>query len=110
MGRSGYTSLSLEEKQYTRIRKKFDRHYDGDQKFTPYVTGLIEDALDRLAYLNDNFPTITVVKVIENGLLIEDSRRKDDVIKVALQGKKIVCSDDKDPQRYITYATLHPEF
>ena len=110
MGRSGYTSLSLEQEQYKLIRRKFDRHYDGDEKFTPYVSGLIEASLDRLAYLNYNFPTLSVVKVLDNGLLIEDSRRKDDIIKVTIQGKKIVCSDDKDPQRYITYATLHPEF
>ena len=109
MGRSGYTSLSLEEKLYAKIRKKFDRHYDGDEKFTPYVSGLIEASLDRLAYLNYNFPTLSVVKVLDNGLLIEDSRRKDDIIKVTIQGKKIVCSDDKDP-RYTIYATLHPEF
>ena len=110
MGRSGYTSLSLQQDEYARIRKKFDRYYDGDEKFTPYVTGLIEASLDRLKFLEDDFPTLSVVKVLDNGLLIEDARRKNDVIKVTIQGKKIVCSDDKDPQRYITYATLHPEF
>jgi hypothetical protein len=37
-------------------------------------------------------------------------KKTDDVIKVYLKNGKFVCSDKKNPEDYILYTALHPEF
>tara|TARA_Y100001936_G_C15452163_1_gene349639 strand:- start:169 stop:513 length:345 start_codon:yes stop_codon:yes gene_type:complete len=112
MGRSGYTSLSIQQDEYSRIRKKWDRYVDPttDLKFTPWAQSTIEGGIERIKFLESAFPNISVVKIIEKGIVLDD-KKKNDVVKVWVQGKKIVCSDkSKDAESYILYAVMHPEF
>ena len=111
MGKSGYTSLSIDEKRYTRMRKNFDVAVqpETDSTYTSWHCDVVESAIDRVKFLHASFPNLSLVKVVSNGIVIDDSKT-DDVIKVSVHGKKIVCSDSKNPEKYIQFALLHPEF
>ena len=66
--------------------------------------------IDRTKKLTLLFPNLSIVKIMEHGLVIEDSKTGN-VIKVFVKGKTIVCSDkSKLSDEYILYATLHPQF
>ena len=109
MGKSGYTSLSIDEKRYAKMRRAFDTTVDTESTYTVWHCDVVESAIDRIKFLKNAFPDLSLVTVISNGIVIDDSKI-DDVIKVYTQGKKIMCSDSKNPQKYIQFALLHPEF
>ena len=109
MGKSGYTSLSIEEKRYARMRRDFDNIVETEKTYTQWHCDVTEAALDRLKFLGQKYPDLSLVKIIPNGIVIDDSKN-DDVVKVIMKDKKIVCSEKKDPERYIQFALLHPEF
>ena len=111
MGRSGYTSLSIEEKRYAKMRRKFEKVIGTESKtFTVWCADIIDSGIERVNFLEKAYPNYTVVKITGNGFFIDDSK-KVDVIKVTVQNKKVICSDkSKDSQNYILYASMHPEF
>ena len=108
MGRSGYTSLSLQQDDYSRIRDKFDRSVDSDYTFTVWATSIIENSIDRIRLLKKIYPDYTLLKVAKDGAYIED-KKSGDVAKVSYQNKKFVCSQTKDKESLIIFAALHPE-
>ena len=59
MGRSGYTSLSIEEKKYAKLRRAFDSTVDTEKTFTVWAM----DALDREKAVNNNYPGIRFVGI-----------------------------------------------
>jgi len=113
MGITGYTSLSLREKDYKRIRKEFDKTVVDDldhNSFTQWATNILENAVNRTGKLKLKFPHLSVIKVFTNGLVIEDSKNNA-VVKVTMSGKDIICSDSgKNFESYLLYASLHPMF
>ncbi len=111
MGRSGYTSLSIEEKRYVKMRREFEKVIGTENKtFTVWCADTIDSGIERVKFLEKAYPNYTVVKITDDSFFIDDSK-KVDVIKVTVQNGKIVCSDkSKDTQRYISYASIHPEF
>ena len=112
MGKSGYTSVTIHEKKYKKIRSSFDKHIkkDIEKTFTGWVTDLMENSLDRTMKLKTMFPHLSVIKILTHGLVIEDSKNNI-VVKVVMNGKNITCSDSsKQSENYILYATLHPHF
>jgi len=113
MGLSGYTSLSINEKRYDKIRREFDRTIVNDLdsgSFTQWATEILETAVTRVGKLKSIFPNLSVVKISGNGLVIEDFKNNT-VVKVTMSGKDITCSDTgKNFESYILYASLHPMF
>ena len=112
MGISGYTSLSIAQDKYKKIRKDFDKiiRPDTDDTFTAWATSILESNITRMGYLKEIFPNLSVIKVIENGLVIDDLKN-DTIVKVTMVNNKIKCSHTgKDADTYILYATMHPEF
>lgn len=113
MGKSGHTSVSMNQKRFDKMYPKFAKHIQEDNKpsYTEWITTLAENSLDRIIKLKLLFPNLSVVKVLEHGLVIEDSKY-DGVAKVVIKGNKITCSirDDNSSQNYILYASMHPHF
>ena len=112
MGLSGYTSLSINQNRYKKIRNRFDKIVAGgtDVTFTMWATNIIESGVDRIDYLKKKFPDLSVIKVINNGLIIEDLKN-DIVTKVVMADDIISCSHKgKEADSYILFVTLHPEF
>ncbi len=112
MGLSGFSSLSIEENRLKSIKKRFEKIIKPDTggSLTQWATKILENNLDRAEYLKKRFPNYSVIKIIENGMVIDDSK-KDTVVKITMIDNKIKCSDSsKESESYILYATLHPEF
>jgi len=112
MGLSGFSSLSIEENRLKIIKKRFDKIIKPDTggSLTQWATNLIEINLDRSEYLKKRFPNYSVIKILENGLVIDDSKN-DTIVKVTMNGNKIKCSgNNTNSESYILYATLNPEF
>ena len=108
MGRSGYTSLSIEEKIYDKIRRRWDSYVFNktDLTFTQWHTMIVLNNIDKIKFLKNNFPHLKFVKVIENGLVIEDTKKKK-FVQVILNGKKLHSNIIGD--EYLLFAALHPE-
>ena len=112
MGLSGYTSMSIKDTRYKKIRKDYDKIIGPDTKdtFTTWGTRALELNLARIDYLKKTFPDLAIIKVTENGVVIEDSKN-DTVAKITLKNGKPVCSHKgKEAESYLLYATLHPNF
>jgi len=112
MGISGFTSLSIDQVKYKKIRNTFDKivKSDTEKSFTQWATKVIEINLARSKYLKQIFPDLAVIKVIENGLVIEDLKNNN-IVKVTMNDNKMTCSHKgKEAEMYILYTTLHPEF
>jgi len=111
MGRSGYTSLSIRLDEYARTRRKWETLIapNSNVTFTEWHSDVTEKSLDRVALLKKMFPNLNLLKLIDHGLIIDDSKT-DDVVKVYVKDGKFVCSDKKNPDTYILFAALHPEF
>lgn len=107
MPRAEYTNLSIPSKRYDKLRRTFDTTSNTEETFTSWAMSVLENSLDREKWLANNYPNITVVKVIDNGLILDDNKTND-VIKVTRLGKKIVSTIDNPI--YTLYASLHPEF
>jgi len=108
MGRSGYTSLSIEEKVYAKMRRLWDNNLlnETDLSFTQWHTKVVMNSIDKAKFLKDKFPHLKVIKVIDKGLIIEDSK-KNEFVKVILKGTKL--DSNKEGDEYLLFAALHPE-
>ena len=112
LGLSGFSSLSIEENRLKNIKKRYEKIVKPDtgDSLTKWATRILENSIDREEYLKNRFPSYSVIKIIENGLVIDDSKN-DTVVKVVMTGNKIKCSDtSKESELYILYTTLHPGF
>ncbi len=107
MPREGYTNLSVEAKQYDKIRRTFDRLKIEDS-FAVWTMSTVTGSMKRLEFLEKAYPNIKLVSIVENGLVLEDTSTKI-VAKVFVENDKIQCSVDNN-QEYIQYAIIHPEF
>lgn len=108
MPREGYTNLTVEADRYDEARDRYDK-FDMDITFTNWVMNLVEAGLDRLDFLEKQKDSLVLVRLQDAGFAIFD-KKNNNIVRVYSEKNKIVCSDTKDPQKYITYATLHPEF
>ena len=91
------------------MRRGFDTVVDTESTYTQWHCDVVESAVGRVKFLKSAFPDLSLVKVVANGVIINDAKT-DDVVKVYIQNKKIICSDKKNPEKYIQFALLHPEF
>ena len=107
VGISGYTSLSLKEKRYAKLRRNFDTKIDTDKTFTVWATEVMEAAVNREDYLNKTFPGIRFVGNKTGGCILEE---KGKIIEVSVDKNSLSCSQDKDADKYILFALLHPSF
>ncbi len=109
MGKSGYTSLSLDEKQYAKLRKRYDQVIakNTTSTFTKNVTELIEKGIERIALIESKFPNFTWVGATETGCVIKD---KNTIIEVKWSKNELVCSIDGAGCKHCMYAALNPRF
>ena len=109
MGKSGYTSLSLDEKQYAKIRKRYDQVIakNTTATFTKNVTELIEKGIERTALIENKFSTFTWVGSTDSGCVIKD---KNTIVEVKWSKNDLVCSIDGTGCKHCIYAALNPKF
>ena len=109
MGISGYTSLSLEEKKYAKIRKEWDRVIKDtvDDTFTAWATTVLEQSIERTSLISSMFPTFTWVGKTDTGCVIKD---KSVIVEVKWSKNKLVCSIDKDLCNHCIFAALNSKF
>jgi hypothetical protein len=109
MGSSGYTSLSLEEKKYAKIRKEWDRVIkdSSDETFTTWATTVLEQSIERTSLLNVMFPNLTWVGKTDTGCVIKD---KSVIVEVKWNKTKLVCNIDKDLCNHCIFAALNTKF
>lgn len=72
MGRSGYTSLSIEEKKYAKLRRAFDSIVDTEKTFTVWAMEILETALNREKAVNNNYTGIKFVRIKSGGCILEE--------------------------------------
>ena len=108
VGRSGYTSLSLEEKRYAKLRRSFDTIVNTDKTFTVWVMETLDAALNRQLKLNKSFPGIKWIGNKTGGCILEE---KGTIIEITYDGKNsLTCSQDNSFCRHCLFAVLHPLF
>ena len=107
MGRSGYTSLSIEEKAYARLRRNFDTTIDTEKSFTVWALDVLESAVYREEKLNQRYPSLRYVGNKTGGCIIEDHGK---IIEVSVGKNLLSCSQDKGICKHVLFAVLHPSF
>lgn len=111
MGESGYTSVSMNQKRFDKMFPKFKKYIQeyGKPSYTQWITTLAENEIDRIIKLKLLFPNLSIIKVIKNGLVIDDSKNNI-AVKVVMNNNNMTCSHKgKDTNSYILYASLHSE-
>lgn len=106
VGKSGYTSLSIEEKRYARLRRSFDTIVDTDKSFTVWAIDVLDSAVDREGKINQMFPGLKYIGKTSKGIVIQDHA---DIIEITV-GKNFTCSVDKGLCNHILFTVMHPEF
>ena len=106
MGKSGYTSLSIEEKRYAKLRRNFDTIVNTDKTFTLWATDILDAAVNREDKINDMFPGLKYVGRTSKGVVIQDHQ---DIIEITI-GKNFTCSVDKNICKHILFTVMHPAF
>ena len=109
MGRSGYTSLSIEEKAYARLRRNFDVTILTEKTFTQWALDVMESAVYREEKINKLYPSLRYVGNKTGGCIIEDSKSKK-IIEVSVGKNLLSCSQHKGICNHILFAVLHPSF
>jgi hypothetical protein len=109
LGKSGYTSLSLDEKRYAKLRKRYDQVVapNTDDTFTKNVTDWIEKGIERIALIDKKFPNFTWVGNTESGCVIKD---KNTIVEVKWSKNELVCSIHGVGCKHCIYAALNPRF
>ncbi len=111
MPKKGYTNLSVDDKLYAKFSRDYDRMIKPRRKISlaQYGTNLLRTAIAREIFLIENYPNLRFVGIIENGCIIEDTR-KHEIVKVRIKGKNIVTDKKGDDWDYVFFAIIHPEF
>jgi hypothetical protein len=107
VGRSGYTSLSIEEKAYARLRRSFDTTIDTEKSFTVWALNVMESAIEKERKLNKFYPTLRYVGNKTGGCIIEDHGK---IIEISVGKNLLACSQDKGICKHVLFAVLHPFF
>ena len=108
MGKSGYTSLSIEEKRYAKLRRSWEQQVETNETFTVWMMNIMENSLNRLKYVQETFPDYSIIKIADNELILEDSKMSN-IVKVTIKDENIICNVKKNAEKYIRYALLHPQ-
>ena len=106
MPRKGFSNLSVDANKQAKIRRDFEKK-DIGVSFPVWAIGVLQSAIDRLEFLDKNFPNIKLVSVLKDSLVIEDIEKKV-VIKVYRENDKLISSVPDNPD-YLLYAGIHPE-
>jgi mRNA-degrading endonuclease HigB of HigAB toxin-antitoxin module len=109
MGKSGYTSLSLDENRYATLRKDWDKIVgkNTEDTFTAWATTVLEQAIQRTSLIDSMFPTLIWVGKTDTGCVIKD---KSVIVEVKWNKNKLVCSVDKDLCSHCIFAALNSKF
>ena len=107
MGTSGYTSLSIEQNRYNKLRKDWDANIDSEYTFTVWAMDTMENAIKREMKLKKKFPGFKFVGTKTNGAVVEDNG---EIIIVDSEKDSLKCSKDKGLCKHIMFATMHPSF
>lgn len=111
MGRSGYTSLSIEEKTYAKLRRSFDLIVDTDKTFTVWAMDIMKSALNREEKINKLYPGVRWIGNKTGGCILEE---KGNIIEITVKGSVgknvLACSQDKGVCKHILFAVCHPLF
>ena len=108
MGVSGYTSLSLDQNRYARLRKNWDNHVFTDDSFTVWATNVLERSIERERELNNRYKGLLFVGTTnDGGCIIED---KGKIIRITYTKNTLTCDHDKGMCRHILFAAMHPKF
>jgi len=109
MGKSGYTSLSLDQKRYAKLRKDWDNSVGRyvEDTFTAWATTVLEQSIERTSLLSSMFPTYTWVGKTDSGCVIKD---RNVIVEVKWSKSKLVCSVDKDLCNHCIFAALNSRF
>lgn len=107
MPKNPYTSLSVEKTRYAKMAREFETIVPTDNSFTEWYMQIGEAAINRYKLRNKLYPNFKVLKVIPNGIIIEDAKTGD-LVKVYTEKDKVVCGQKNDD--YVKFALLSPEF
>ena len=109
MGKSGYTSLSLEEKRYAQLREKWNKiiSNDTDDTFTMWATKILESAIDRTELLKSMYPKYIWIGKTESSIIIKDDEQ---IVEIKKMEKTLTCSIHKELCDHCIYAALHAKF
>ena len=109
MGKSGYTSLSLDETRYSKLRKSWDNIVgkDTDDTFTVWATTVLEQSVERVSLIKSMFPNYVWVGKTDTGCVIKD---KSTIIEGKWSKNKLVCSVDSGLCSHCVYAALNSKF
>jgi hypothetical protein len=109
MGKSGYTSLSLDEKRYAKLRKNWEQVIGKEkgETFTVWATNILEQSIQRTSLVESLYPNYSWVGKTENGCVIKD---KNIIVEVKWSKNKLVCSVDSGVCNHCIYAALNSKF
>ena len=107
MGRSGYTSLSIEEKRYAKLRRTYDTTHTKDESFTVWAANALDSYLTREDQVNWLYPGIKYIGNKTGGVILEE---KGNIIEISVGKSSLTCSQDKGVCKHVLFAVLHPEF
>lgn len=109
MGKSGYTSLSIEEKQYARLRKNWDQFIEPNTEdtFTVWAMRILEAAITRSETIDLMFPNFKFIGTTETGCIIQDKKQ---IVQVDRTKHTIVCSVHTELCDHCIYAALNSKF
>jgi|TARA_B110000467_G_C18288375_1_gene463165 hypothetical protein len=115
MGKSGYTSLSLNEDRYAKLRKDWDHIVSGhdgwgstrEHSFTAWATTVLEQSIKRVSLIKSMYPNYTMVGQTDTGCVIKD---KNVIVEVKWSKTKLVCSVDNGACKHCEFASMHPQF
>lgn len=108
MGLSGYTSLSLDQTKYSKIRKNWDNHIRTEDTFTVWATNILERAIERQKELHLRYSDLHFVgNTQDGGCIIQE---KGEIIRITYSKNTLTCDHDNGMCRHVLFASMHPEF
>jgi hypothetical protein len=102
-----YTSLSVERTRYAKMAREFETVVPTEDSFTEWYMKIGEAAINKYKLRSKLYPSLKIIKVIPNGIIIDDSKTGG-LVKVYVEKDKIICAEKNDD--YIKFALLSPEF
>ena len=109
MGISGYTSLSLDQKRYAKLRKDWDAVVGKniDDTFTAWATTVLEQSIQRTTLIDSMFPNYTWVGKTDTGCVIKD---KNVIVEVKWAKTKLICNVHEELCGHCIFAALNAKF
>jgi len=109
MGKSGYTSLSLDQNRYAVLRKNWDKVVEKgtEDTFTAWATTILEQSIQRTSLIHSMYPNYTWVGKTDTGCVIKD---KNVIVEIKWFKTKLVCSVHEDLCSHCIFAALNAQF